>query len=176
MEPQTALLIAVSAAVVGQLLGAALTIVGGFVNDYFASKREERQQAREDRRQVEQREHEDHIREAQRGHQEKRRSYENRIRAYQRFMEASTLDVPLDHYRIPEYRLALNTSYIESMFHTSEWATMEVQTLYRAATEVLDLAQEEAVTDQQQSEAWDKLGRARTEFIEAVRYELERGL
>jgi hypothetical protein len=48
MKPEIALLIAVGAAVVGQVLGALLTLFGGWVNDYFASKRQERQQQHEE--------------------------------------------------------------------------------------------------------------------------------
>jgi len=59
---QTALIVAVTAAVLGQLLGAALTVFGGWVNDYFASKRAERREERDAARQKEIGEREGRIR------------------------------------------------------------------------------------------------------------------
>ena len=47
MEPQTALIVALTAAVLGLLFGAALTLFGGWVSDYFASNREERHEERD---------------------------------------------------------------------------------------------------------------------------------
>jgi hypothetical protein len=53
MEPQTALIVALTAAILGPLFGAALTLFGGWVNDSFASNREERREERDAARQKE---------------------------------------------------------------------------------------------------------------------------
>ena len=50
MDPQIALYVAITAAVVGPTLGALLTAAGGWINDHFARKREQRAQGREDQR------------------------------------------------------------------------------------------------------------------------------
>jgi hypothetical protein len=62
VKPETALLIAVSAAVVGQVLGGLLTLFGGWVNDHYAAKRMDRQQKYEDEKLEKQQKREDQLR------------------------------------------------------------------------------------------------------------------
>lgn len=62
MRPETAVLIAVSAAVVGQVLGGLLILFGGWVNDHYAGKRLERQKKYEVHKLVEQQKREDQLR------------------------------------------------------------------------------------------------------------------
>jgi hypothetical protein len=151
MEPQTALLIAVAAAVVGQILGAALTLFGGYINDHFAHKREERQQDREDQKLTQQRQRE-----------ERERLRQARLNAYTQFAQATSQ--PGEQTNIPDRREALNKSYVETLMYASESVASEAQELYEAASHAFD------PTHTPDTE-WSNLQDLRAQFIEQVRIE-----
>lgn len=140
----------------GQLLGAVLIFFGGLVNDYFARRREQRQQDREDRRQQELRDHE-----------EKVRLQQGRLQAYTSFAEATTLVAPLaSASTIREHQLALNTSYIATEIYATRVVVQHAEALYRTAVRAIK-------TLESSSEVWGELEVARIAFMRAVRAELE---
>jgi hypothetical protein len=155
VKPETALLIAVSAAVVGQILGGLLTLFGGWVNDYFASKRMERQQQYEDHKREEQEKREDQLR--------LRREWS---RACKDFMAATTITQPLLEPARQEHHRALNEAYVEARLYGSGMQLNAVRGLYRTASEAID-------TEEEDAEVWDRLQQFRDHFIENARVHLD---
>jgi hypothetical protein len=126
VRPETALLIAVSAAVVGQVLGGLLTLFGGWVNDHYAGERMERQQKYEDHKLVEQQKREDQLR---------LRSEWSRV--CKKFVAATTIALPLlDEARQEHYRV-LNEAYLETRIYASGASADDADDLYEAAREIL---------------------------------------
>lgn len=167
MEPQTALLIAVSAAIVGPIVGALLTLIGGFINDYFTRLREERQEEREYRRLKEQREYEKDIRKEQQAREEEERLYEDRLRVYQAFLEVSAISEPVPETAKGSQALALSKSYMEVQFFASDRVSLEATKLYRAASG--------AIKGQNFPVDAANLENTRPSFLSSVRSELVRG-
>lgn len=180
VTPQTALIVAVVAAVLGPVIGAVLTFIGGVINDHFASVRERRQHEREDLRRQEDREHEKRVRteqqhreDALRLEQQQRedelRIHAGRLRAYQMFIEASTIQEPLADQAKAGRHMDLNKSYIETQLYASDYLTAEAEALYKAADKAID-------TLDRYSSVWSELDSARKKFLEEARGELERDL
>jgi hypothetical protein len=156
VRPETALLIALVAAVVGQVLGGLLTLFGGWVNDHFASKRLERQQKREDSNRNAQQEREDQL-----------RMRDARLRAYKALVTATTIERPVENGHKPDRHRALNEAYIEAKFYADGLMQNYIDPLYKAAWHAIDL---ETTGDP----VWSRLEEERDEFIQAVRTELNR--
>lgn len=133
MKLEIALLIAVGAAVVGQVLGALLTLFGGWVNDYFASKRQERQQ-----------QHEEGLRRAQEQRQDQLNLRDARARVYKVFLSSASIESPLLAEERPGYHRALNDAYIETMFYAGVLVRKYADSVYSAAGEAIDSSVESA--------------------------------
>jgi hypothetical protein len=155
VKPETALVIAVSAAVVGQILGGLLTLFGGWVNDYFAGKRVERQQT-----------YEDHKREEQQKREDQLRVRSEWSRACKGFMAATTITQPLMESARQEHHRALNEAYVEARLYGSGMQLNAIRGLYKAAAEAIDTEEEDAAV-------WDRLQQHRDHFMERAREHLD---
>ena len=155
VKPETALLIAVSAAVVGQILGGLLTLFGGWVNDYFAGKRLERQQ-----------QYEDHKREEQQKREDQLRLRSEWSRACKDFMAATTIAEPLLESDRQAHHRALNEAYIETRLYGSGMPINAARGLYGVASKAID-------TDDEHSDVWHNLKQHRDHFIERARDQLD---
>lgn len=158
MDPLTALLIAVTAAILGPLLGAALNIVGGIVNDQVAHRREQRQQDREYRRLVEQQDRE-----------ERQRLHEARIQACHDFLDATAIFEPLEEAEKVPHLLRLNKSYSEAIFYASDNVYQAAGALYGAASASI---KSKATNFSFHAGGLEK---ARRQFLHFARYDLEQG-
>jgi len=139
VSPITTLIVGLSAAVVGSLL----SVIGGFVSDFFASRREERRQEREDRNLREQYEREDRLRREQQEHEEKLRVKQSRVRAYQEFTQAATFSDYVPSSDRESTRIALNKGYIEVQLYAGDNVASVAQGLYEAADRAIDARAEE---------------------------------
>jgi hypothetical protein len=156
MRPETALLIAVGAAVVGQVLGGLLTLFGGWVNDHFASKRLERQQEREDYNRKAQQEREDQL-----------RMRDARLRAYKALVRATTTERPVGKSVKPDCHRELNEAYVEAKFYADGLMQNYIDPLYEAAWQAIEV-------DTTGDPVWSRLEEERNKFIQGARVELRR--
>lgn len=166
VSPITTLIIGLSAAVVGSLL----SLIGGFVSDFFASRREERRQEREDRNLRERFEREDRLRREQQEHEEKLRVKQSRVRAYQEFIQAATLPDYVAAPQREDARIALNKGYIEVQLYASDDVASAAELLYDATDKAIGVRAEEFRSTHRQ-----RIDDERANFFYAVRQELERG-
>jgi cell shape-determining protein MreC len=116
VSPITTLIVGLSAAVVGSLL----SLIGGFVSDFFASRREERRLQREDHNRREQHEREDRLRREQQDYEERLRVTQSRVQAYQAFTQAATFADYVPASDREGVRVALNRAYIEVQLYASD--------------------------------------------------------
>lgn len=155
MDPQTALYVAVAAAVVGPTFAVVLTAIGGFINDYFASRRERRQQEREDRRARDQREREERgiVRRA-------------RQESYTAFVRATIVREPLTEAGKSSAHATLASSYTNVLLYASKDVRLSATRLYDRAATAID-------TEDEHTDVWTTLDRERGCFLSEVRHEAE---
>lgn len=159
MDPETALLVAATAAVLGQVLGALLTFVGSLINDYFARRREQREQDRQKRE-----------REEQQAKEEKMFAAQERSRVYKTFVIATTYTLPVIKTNLDIKLVALNESYTEIQILASEEVRTLAQELYKEANENLNAQQDPSYLDPYRDRFWDGVRRERESIHPAAEY------
>jgi hypothetical protein len=164
VTPWTALLVAIATA----LLGALLTTIGGFINDFFAHRREVRRQKREDETRKEEREREDRIRNEQQAREDHLRIHARRLQAYQEFIEAATVAPPVVFEEKHVAHKRLGKSFIATQLSASVNVANAAEELYTAANKAIDFVDVENDT----SEIRAELQKAREDFLAAARIEL----
>lgn len=173
MDPQTALIVAVTAAVLGQVLGASLTVVGGLVNDYLSSRRDERRERRELKLRREQWEREDRVQSAREDREAIERRAEERSAAYKQFLHVTASPFNLGTYSTQtDYLRALESSFMDVVFISTDPVRSEAETIYDTARELAQLSTEGP--DQERLEK--ELKSAKDEFFYYVRGESKTAL
>lgn len=154
IDAQTALVVAATAAVLGQLLGALLTFVGSLINDHFTRRREQRQQEREER-----------LREEQRAREEKLREAQERARVYKSFVRATTFATSTTSQEIEKKLDALNESYTEIQTLASEEVRDAARELYSKANDEMNATESDpSFLDSNREDFWDSVRNERTKL------------
>lgn len=148
------------------VLGAALSLLGGIVNEVLARLREGRRAKREAEERRALWEREDKLRKEQQDREDQRTLKEDRIRAYQRFLLAASLPSEGDERSLYKQRQALREAYLEIKAIGSMAMIGEADKLYRTADFLLLTAD-----PTERDEDYPPLEEARAKFWEAVEHE-----
>jgi hypothetical protein len=168
VDPQTALIVAVTAAVLGQVLGASLTVVGGLVNDHLASRRDERRERRELQLRRAQWEREDRVQRGREAREAIEKRFQERSAVYKQYLVVTASPFTLGTYSTRmDYLAALDSSFMDVLFICTDSVRSGAERIYEAARKLALLSTEGA--DQERLE--EELFFAKDEFFEDVRVE-----
>ncbi len=174
---QQAIPISIIAVVIGALLSVVLQVIGAFVNDWLAGRREDRRAEREagqqraqwEKETEEQRaqwEREDKIRQEQQDREERRIKEDARIRAYQGFVSTASPPGKQNTASRRQQQQGLSEAYVEVQARGSQHILSEAETLYYAASDYLSDGEMDPA-------ATERLNDARKEFWNAVAFEVD---
>jgi hypothetical protein len=169
LDPQTALIVAVTAAVLGQVLGASLTVVGGLVNDYLSSRREERREQREIHAHREQWEREDRVRKDREDRERSLQGAVARGAAYRGFMDVTSAPDRLSNSpNLVAYLASLDRAYMDVLLVCTDHVRSPAEDVYETSRQL-------AIEDDEdkQDEMLETLDHARSTYFSAVRKELD---
>ena len=172
MDPQTALIVAVTAAVLGQVLGASLTVVGGLVNDYLSSRREERREQREIHAHREQWEREDRVRKDREDREKAQQGAVARGAAYRKFLDVTSTPQNLGtSTNLTTYLASLDRTYMDVLIICTDHVRHAAEDLYDTARHLAQQAMEDDTLAH--LDVFEPLQQARRDFLSAMRKELD---
>jgi len=154
--------------VVAAIVGSVLTLLGTYLNDQLAAKREDRRAEREAEEQQKRWEREDRLKEEEQAEAHRQQVREKRAPAYKAFVVATSFPAPFGLSQQAEFAQALNERYTEVVLYCSATVEHAAEELYTRALEALA-----EPDDEEDDPSRERVRKARAQFWFFVRQEAQ---